>query len=406
MPKTDYVAVVEAAYAFGVDEHTWLDGLARAAFPLLDRGGGLAVQTFQPKTARPLDEVVLGGNAHLPTLLHHLRANPSPEIDQLFSLLESGVLTLGGLVAAYPASFRDWKQAERATGVRDVLAVICRAGDQAIALFTPSSSTIAPPHPRVARAWRRVALHIGAARRLRATIGDDEPTAHAEAIFDPTGRLLHAAGPASSRSGRAALREGLVAMTRARGPLRARDGALALWHGLVAGRWSLVDHFDHDGKRFLVAIENAPGVDTPALRPRESAAVRLASEGNAPKEIAYALGISASNARALLATGLRKLGLRRRAELHRLDFDAGSLHELPVPGVRVAALPMRPARVPAPVRGSLTPAERAVCELLQRGATNREIARARGTSERTVAHQVETILRKLGVRSRADVARA
>jgi DNA-binding NarL/FixJ family response regulator len=52
----------------------------------------------------------------------------------------------------------------------------------------------------------------------------------------------------------------------------------------------------------------------------------------------------------------------------------------------------------------LTPAERAVARGIVRGASNAEIARERRTTVRTVANQVASILRKLGVGSRAQVA--
>ena len=52
----------------------------------------------------------------------------------------------------------------------------------------------------------------------------------------------------------------------------------------------------------------------------------------------------------------------------------------------------------------VTASERAVLSLLLDGASNRRIASLRGTSERTVANQVSSIFRKLGVSSRLDLA--
>ncbi len=62
--------------------------------------------------------------------------------------------------------------------------------------------------------------------------------------------------------------------------------------------------------------------------------------------------------------------------------------------------------VPAPAssRSPLSEAELAVKEALLRGESNAEIAHARGTSVRTVANQVASLFRKLGVRSRAELA--
>jgi DNA-binding CsgD family transcriptional regulator len=64
----------------------------------------------------------------------------------------------------------------------------------------------------------------------------------------------------------------------------------------------------------------------------------------------------------------------------------------------VVDLPASPA-LPA----ALTPGERDIVTRLIEGASNREIARSRGTSERTVANQLKRIYRKLGVFSRAEL---
>ncbi|MEZ4219870.1 MAG: helix-turn-helix transcriptional regulator [Polyangiaceae bacterium] len=54
--------------------------------------------------------------------------------------------------------------------------------------------------------------------------------------------------------------------------------------------------------------------------------------------------------------------------------------------------------------GELSAAEREVAMLVIRGLSNRQIAAARGTKERTVANQIASIFRKLGVGSRVELA--
>jgi DNA-binding CsgD family transcriptional regulator len=51
----------------------------------------------------------------------------------------------------------------------------------------------------------------------------------------------------------------------------------------------------------------------------------------------------------------------------------------------------------------LTAAENEVLALLERGHSNAAIAAARQVSTRTVANQVQSIFRKLGLRSRRDL---
>ena len=52
---------------------------------------------------------------------------------------------------------------------------------------------------------------------------------------------------------------------------------------------------------------------------------------------------------------------------------------------------------------SLTEAEREVVELVLAGKTNAAIATTRRTSARTVANQIASILKKLGMKSRREV---
>jgi DNA-binding CsgD family transcriptional regulator len=60
----------------------------------------------------------------------------------------------------------------------------------------------------------------------------------------------------------------------------------------------------------------------------------------------------------------------------------------------------------APTTGALTPAEERVAALVAGGKTNREVAAALFLSERTVEGHLSRIFGKLGVRHRAEVARA
>ena len=54
----------------------------------------------------------------------------------------------------------------------------------------------------------------------------------------------------------------------------------------------------------------------------------------------------------------------------------------------------------------LTKAEKDVAALVLKGFSNREIARARGTSVRTIANQVAAIFRKLKVAARVELGQA
>lgn len=59
----------------------------------------------------------------------------------------------------------------------------------------------------------------------------------------------------------------------------------------------------------------------------------------------------------------------------------------------------------APLPPNLSAAEADVLALVVRGHSNRQIARSRQTSERTIANQVASLLRKTGAASRFELIR-
>ena len=66
----------------------------------------------------------------------------------------------------------------------------------------------------------------------------------------------------------------------------------------------------------------------------------------------------------------------------------------------VLSVPLRSERSVEP----LTTAERDIAAMVVDGMSNAEIARARGKSVRTIANQVASALRKLGVGSRVELS--
>jgi DNA-binding CsgD family transcriptional regulator len=161
--------------------------------------------------------------------------------------------------------------------------------------------------------WIRVAAHVAAGLRLRRKLHVADSSHEAiepQAVLTPSGRVEHATGTASMPSARERLRTAALAADRARGPLRHKDPdeALQIWRGLVAGQWSLVDWFDTDGRRYVIAHENAPLASDPrALTERERQVAGFAALGHSNKVIAYELGLSPSTVGVLLARAKKKL---------------------------------------------------------------------------------------------------
>jgi len=75
-----------------------------------------------------------------------------------------------------------------------------------------------------------------------------------------------------------------------------------------------------------------------------------------------------------------------------------------VPFVRIAQAELDRAQRTR-VRGALTASERQVAELVASGLTNREVAGQLFTSVRTVEGHLAAVYRKLGVRSRTELAK-
>jgi hypothetical protein len=99
------------------------------------------------------------------------------------------------------------------------------------------------------------------------------PRRELEAVFEADGRLAHAAGRAAYGDVRESP-EAVRRVDRARTDAVRREEveALELWQGLVEERWSLIDRYHTDGRRYDVAM--ADGVDARQSRPSDCAGRR------------------------------------------------------------------------------------------------------------------------------------
>jgi DNA-binding CsgD family transcriptional regulator len=318
--RSDYLSIVEAAYEPAQDLDAWLGNVLRCARGTLDRGIGVIAHRFQhaPDEFRKSQWLVEGGVPALrPESLERV-------IDQLVVRFEPrtfrDIYPLAPVAtwASKNCSSVFWDASmlglieTGATRWYDVLGVI--AGDPSghgCILFAPDPK---PRHlgTREMAFLQRIAAHLATGYRLaraRATKPD--------AVLDPDGKLLHRESGVGAQEARD-LGAATQAIDRARGRLRRvePERALELWKGLVAGRWSLVDQIDHDGRRFVVAKRNT--IEHRAwesLTTREAQVLACAAEGQSLKIIGYQLGISTSTAATDLAHARRKLRFASRLDL-------------------------------------------------------------------------------------------
>lgn len=319
--RPDLVSVLEAAYVMDTPDRVWLKGLIDALRPSLEDGLGMAAYLYDT-SRRPF---------HIQEIIHD-----SPVDDAGLAMLMDGSnddyvrrswLTPSASTASETPGYESHPgvlQVFHPVGIRDVLVVNaldpigigCWIGAPLRSLRTLDDLE--------RMRWNRVAAHVRAALRLRLRLsartkqetGSEPETSGAqEAVLRPDGKVEQL-DPAAEPS-REALREAVLGIERARGALRADgDRALPSWKALVQARWSLVDEFQSDGKRYVLARTNglsSQGVSL--LTPRERQVAACIAMGHSNKEAAYELGLSHSTVRVLVARACAKLGAGNRGEL-------------------------------------------------------------------------------------------
>lgn len=94
----------------------------------------------------------------------------------------------------------------------------------------------------------------------------------------------------------------------------------------MRGRGSLVDRFESDGRRYVIARKNDPAVRGPgSISVRERQVLAYVALGYSNDAIAYALGIASSTVSTHLTNARRRLGLRDRVAIAQLFHEARAL---------------------------------------------------------------------------------
>jgi DNA-binding CsgD family transcriptional regulator len=188
----------------------------------------------------------------------------------------------------------------------------------------------------------------------------------------------------------------------------------------VAGRWSLVECFVNEGRRFLVVRRSDPP-GSAALTRRERQVVAYRARGYSLKLIAYELGLTASTISTHMASARTKLGFRSNVDLvatlslnSGLDQEEHTETRLDVPaplGLRKSTLLHAGTELwvlsflvsDFEIPDCLSKAERHVLAMLLNGESTAQIAARRQTSLYTVCNQVASIYRKVRVGSRVEL---
>jgi DNA-binding CsgD family transcriptional regulator len=320
--RPDIIGIVESIYEVEKDTACWIEGVLSRLEPLVGDGLGLFGITYTVSTAGALVPECLGAVGCPPAMKEELPV----ALVRVGSDIVDGYLRADAGVTSEFAGWAPSKAAEmaRQRGVTDSWFINGRnLGNRGCAL-TVNRRRPGRLSPKTRNLFVRMALHLAAAHRLRDKLGPAAIRESTEAVLSPDGKVVHAAGVAQARDSLEALSAGAISMDRARAGLRRKDPerALGTWKGLVAARWTLVDRFESDGRRYILARENeSDPVARAVLSARERQVVANAALGRSNKEIAYALGLAHSTVRVLLARAARKLRVSTRAELVR-RFEA------------------------------------------------------------------------------------
>lgn len=319
------IDLVEAAYDLRASELDWLEQLLEVGAPVLDHGCGVAALDFVRDEAVVFNRLITRG---LPSDYEErfLRAVSKVSHQTMVAMTPAGWAgTWTELSAEYPEESRAFLEV---IGYRDALGILATDPNGCgIHIAAPLGDSLRLT-PRRRERWKMLGAHIATAHRLRralaARLGDSsaspktELPLDAEAVIDASSfRMVDSAG-AEARSSVEVLRDAARGVDCARGGLRSRDPehAFETWTALVSGRWSLVDWFDTDERRYVLAIPNAPEAPDPrGLTEQEAQVVAYVLVGDTSKLIAYRLGLSKGRISGLLSSAMRKLGVKTKTAL-------------------------------------------------------------------------------------------
>lgn len=334
MSEIDPISVLESVYDLRKDAPAWLLGTLQALRPYADRGLGVWGFYFDGRGYRQ------GRFSYSsPTAIGPLPSDWVAGLEATFQVTASSPDRIERIIFSRPCQTMTeilgqqhpdlGRARERIAipGVMDALSLAaCDATGVGVFIGAHAAHTLSPTPVERALLGQLLA-HVAAANRLRLSLGgsagliDSLLLDRAEAIIGPRGRIEHAKSQAATRASRDALTAAAKAVEQARRTTRRSDpgAALEAWRALFRGRWSIMDCFDSDGRRYIVAQANEPEPfgGRALLSRRERQVASLLSLGHTPKLIAYELGLASGTVSTVIARVRSKLGVRTMAELMR-----------------------------------------------------------------------------------------
>jgi DNA-binding CsgD family transcriptional regulator len=328
VPNPAMIDLTEHVYDLDVPREDWIPSLLETGLPVFDHGQGVVATTYlhahEDGKPVPTNFFVGSGPAHLSERL--LKLGHAVDDETMSELNRSGVVTTLS-AEAHRVSGGIASLEELVAPAKDVLAITAvdpNGVGLSLAIMLPERTALIGKDRQL---WQMLGAHLVAGFRLRQSLqemreamGTQPPLPdNAEAVLDPKQfRITDAVGRATEGETGAFIRDAARLIDRARGRLRKEDPeeALSIWRALVDGRWSMVDWFDSDGRRFILAHPNPPHLRDPrGLDERERQVATYVGLGESNKLISYRLGISQALVSKALKSAMRKLGVKTRPQM-------------------------------------------------------------------------------------------
>lgn len=316
--------VLEHVYNLESGVADWLRAITSALDPFMDGGNGTlgAILRFRGPSAigdlqhHQADEEIPAFHQFIAGL-RAMRAAGGTGFDQLFS--ERGMGTLRTNVGAGPTNF--FLEAFKRDGVSDAAGLIVPTRDESSVLFFTARQRETQPVPIQAKSrWIQLQRHIGAVYDLRTRLAEGSPAEMHSMWFDTNGRCVDR-GLGDDADVRDRLRDAVRTYEASRSARREaqRVDLQRYWTSVLSGQWVILDRFDSDGRRFIVALPVSQLGDTiRGLSHREREILDLVGDGLSNKAIAFELGVSTTAISTHVSNIFRKLGIDDRASAVRL----------------------------------------------------------------------------------------
>jgi DNA-binding CsgD family transcriptional regulator len=304
----DVVSLLDTAYQIHHHESVWLRSVRASIEYFLGMPDALLAMSYQQHDGRNLIRCFDMWGASTPTPIAEIR-----EAAQLLPDLWSG--TIASRASGLSAKVGPARLA-RALGfeARDLFGLnALDPTGYGVLIALPLARRTGMSHVPPPSLWEHVAAHLSAAFRLERALG--QSALAVEATLAPEGRVVDASGRARSKEVQVLLRDACQVVDRIRSGERTDPGVLKSWTSLFGARWSLLDSFDRDGRRYVVAARNTFSEAGRGLSEREAQVVALVALGHSNKVISYELGLAWSTVRVLVQRAARKLRVRNRKEL-------------------------------------------------------------------------------------------